>query len=53
MFAQSVVVFVGCVIVDSLFLEPCCSSVKILFLAVFSNVTRHYMFHNLGAYTSK
>ena len=34
MLAESVVVFISCAIVDSLFLNPCCSLVRILFLAV-------------------
>ena len=32
--AQSVVVFISCVIVDSLFLKQCCPLIKILFLAM-------------------
>ena len=54
MLAQSVVVFISCVIVDSLFQKPCCSLIMILFFGyVFGYLTKHYMVHNLAAYTCK
>ena len=34
MLAQSVMIFIRCVTVNSLFLKPCCSLIKILFLAM-------------------
>ena len=36
--AQSVVVIISCVIVDRSFLKPCCSLIKILFLAMCSAI---------------
>ena len=51
--ALSVVVFISCVIVDSLFLKPCCSLIMISFLDMFGNMTKHDTFHNLAAYTCR